>query len=115
MDGAVRLISNGSFSNSAAHDRLMAKWRRSTNSLEEFIHECCVIGKNELLTRRSTFYQDYSNWCSESGRRPFSKSRVKDLLEHNVGLGISLVEIDGNETFRGIQVKNCFEVEPHAL
>ena len=31
LEGARRLIANGDFSKSTAHDRLMAKWRRSTS------------------------------------------------------------------------------------
>lgn len=108
LDGAVRLIANGGFSKSAAHDRLMAQWRRSTNSIEEFIHESCVLG-TEHCAVRSQFYQAYAQWCTESGRKPFGKSRVKELLDHNVGLGISLVRIDGYETFRGVAVKPDFD------
>lgn len=106
LDGAVRLMRNGSFSKSAAHDRLMAQWRRSTSSLEEFIHECCELG-SELSARRSSLYQEYADWCKENGRHPFSKSRVRNLLDHNVGLGISRVERNGHETFRGIQIKSA--------
>jgi putative DNA primase/helicase len=107
LDGAMRLMRNGSFSESAVHDRLMAQWRRSTNSLEEFIHERCELGSG-LSSRRSEFYVEYAAWCRENGRRPFAKGRVKDLLEHNVGLGISRVERNGYETFLGIQVRSEF-------
>jgi putative DNA primase/helicase len=110
LDGAVRLMLNGSFSKSTTHDRLMAQWRRSTNSLEEFIHECCELGSG-LLSRRSEFYVEYAIWCKNNGRRPFAKSRVKDLLDHNVGLGISRVERNGYETFLGIHVKSNFTVD----
>lgn len=105
LDGAVRLMNNGSFSKSAAHDRLMAQWRRSTNSLEEFIHERCEVGNDSLTTRRSEFYSEYSEWCRDSGRKPFSKGRAKELLAHNVGLGITLTVINGYETFRGVKIK----------
>lgn len=109
LDGALRLIRNGEFSKSSVHERLMAQWRRSTNSLEEFIHECCSIGDPAQSVLRSKFYQAYTQWCSDSGRKPFGKSRVKELLEHNAGLGISLARIDGYETFRGVMVKPEFE------
>lgn len=104
LEGAMRLLQNGKLSASNAHDRLMAKWRRSTNTLEEFIHEACVVAP-EHTYRRSSFYQDYTQWCSDNGRKPFSKGRVKELLEHNIGMGIRLVELDGYETFRGIKLK----------
>lgn len=105
LEGAIRLMGNGAFSKSAAHDRLMAQWRRSTNSLEEFIHEQCEVGNDNLTTRRSEFYLSYMDWCKDSGRKPFSKGRVKELLAHNVGLGITLTVINGYETFRGVKVK----------
>lgn len=109
LDGAVRLIRNGGFSKSATHDRLMAQWRRSTNSLEEFVHEACLVGDKAHSVLRAKFYAAYIQWCADSGRKPFGKSRVKELLEHNVGLGISLARIDGYETLRGVMVKSEFE------
>lgn len=109
LEGAMRVIRNGGYSKSGVHDRLMAQWRRGTNSLEEFIHECCVVGDKAHSVLRSKFYQEYTQWCGDSGRKPFSKSRVKELLEHNVGMGISLARIDGYETFRGVAVKGTFE------
>lgn len=104
LEGAMRLLKNSSFSASAAHDRLMAKWRRTTNTLEEFIHESCDLAEGNTY-RRSDFYADYTAWCTENGRRPFGKGRVKELLEHNIGMGIRLVELHGYETFKGVQKK----------
>ncbi len=104
LEGAARLLQNGKLSASNAHDRLMAKWRRSTNTLEEFIHEACVLSP-ESKYLRSDFYIDYAEWCSDNGRKPFSKGRVKELLEHNIGMGIRLVELGGYETFRGLSKK----------
>lgn len=104
LEGAARLLRNGEYTASTAHDRLMATWRRSTNTLEEFIHETCeffVDGKY----RRSELYSDYTDWCSNNGRKPFSKGRVKELLEHNIGMGIRLVELNGHETFKGLVPK----------
>ncbi len=104
LQGATRLLTNGKFSDSTAHDRIMAKWRRSTNTLDEFIHECCELSQAGKY-KRSDLFRDYVSWCSDNGRRPFSKGRVKDLLEHNIGMGIRLVELDGYETFQGIKEK----------
>ena len=84
LEGAVRLMAKGAFTKSAANDRLMAKWRRTSNSLEEFIHESCELGA-DMQTRRSEFYSDYVTWCKDSGRHAFAKGRVKELLEHNIG------------------------------
>lgn len=104
LQGAMRLIHNGKFSASAAHDRLLAKWRRSTSSLDEFIYECCDLCP-DYQVRRAGFYAEYSKWCGETGRKPFSKSRVKELLEHNLGMGVRLAEVNGYEIFRGLKLK----------
>jgi putative DNA primase/helicase len=104
LKGAARLLANGKFSESSAHDRLMAKWRCKTNTLSEFIDECCVLSKDGSY-KRSELYKEYVEWCSENSRKPFAKGRVKELLEHNIGMGIRLVELNGYETFRGLSAK----------
>jgi putative DNA primase/helicase len=82
----------------------MAKWRRSTSSLAEFIYEICELSADGQV-RRSEFYSSYTQWCSESGRRPFAKARVKELLEHNIGMGVRFAEVHGYELFRGLKLK----------
>lgn len=116
LQGAARLLSDGKLSASTAHDRLMAKWRRATNSLEEFIHEICDLTKDGSYVR-STLYVDYADWCKENGRKPFAKGRVKELLEHNIGMGIRLVEVNGYDTFRGLAKKpvTCLNVQGLAI
>ncbi len=108
--GAARLISNGSYPKSSAHDRLMDKWRRRTNSLEEFIFEACELDTGYVI-RRSSLYKAYTTWCSDSGRKPFAKAKVKDLLAHNLGRGIAHTTLDGIELFKGIQVNKVYATE----
>ncbi len=110
LEGAMRVIRNGGYSQSAVHDRLMAQWRRSTNSLEEFVHECCLAGDPTLSILRSELYRNYALWCKETGRHAFAKGRVKELLEHNIGLGVSLTKVDGYERFKGLQMRPDFDV-----
>ncbi|MBV5330822.1 MAG: hypothetical protein JZU65_24850, partial [Chlorobium sp.] len=109
LDGAKRLMANGSFAKSIVHDRLMEKWRRNTSSLEEFIHEDCERG-SEFKIRRSDFYAAYKTWCKENGRLPFAKGKVKELLAHNIGLGVSHASLDGHEIFRGIKMKGTPDI-----
>jgi putative DNA primase/helicase len=104
LEGAKRLIANGDFSKSSTHDRLMAKWRCSSSSLNEFIHECCEV-EADAQVRRSEFYVAYIEWCGESGRKRFAKGRVKELLENNIGMGVRLAEVNGYELFRGLRLK----------
>lgn len=110
LQGARRLLLQGQFSKSVAHDRLMARWRRTSNSLEEFIHECCTTGEDNLSIRRSKFYVAYKQWCGENGRRPFAKGKVRELMEHNIALGVRLTNRDGYEIFRGITLKDPEEL-----
>ena len=102
--GGQRLLRNNAFSKSSAHTRLMQKWRRSNSSLDEFIFECCELSP-DFEVRRASLYQQYKNWCGDNGRRPFAKSRVKELLEHNVGMGVTLAVLNGYEIFRGVRLK----------
>lgn len=108
--GAARLVHNGAYSKSSAHERLMAKWRRRTNSLEEFLFDACELDP-EYLIRRSSLYKAYTSWCSDSGRKPFAKAKVKDLLAHNIGRGITHTNLDGNEIFRGVQLNKAYAEE----
>lgn len=104
IQGGQRLLQQGKFSSSAAHDRLMAKWRRTSSSLEEFVHECCDLGE-KLRVKRTLFYESYVKWCKASGRMAFSTTKLKELMVHNVKLGIRSVEVNGYEHFRGVQLR----------
>jgi P4 family phage/plasmid primase-like protien len=104
LEGAQRLLSQGRFSGSKAHDRLMAKWRRTSSSLEEFINECCVLG-DKLKIKRKDFYEQYRRWCKANGRIPFASPKLKEMLASNVKLGVRCVEIKGYETFKGVGPK----------
>ncbi|MEI8266079.1 MAG: phage/plasmid primase, P4 family [Betaproteobacteria bacterium] len=103
LEGGARLLQNGQFSSSIAHDRLMQRWRRANSSLEEFIFDDCELGSG-LYVHRSTLYEAYRRWCDDTGRKPFAKSRVKELLEHNVGLGVTWAKLNGYEIFRGLRI-----------
>jgi putative DNA primase/helicase len=82
------------------------RWRRTSNSLEEFIAELCDTGDETLKVRRSALYVEYRQWCAENGRKPFAKGKVRELLEHNIVLGVRLTNLDGYEVFRGIALKH---------
>jgi putative DNA primase/helicase len=109
LQGGIRVLQNNGFSASMAHDRLLQKWRRSNSSLDEFIHECCEL-RPEQHVRRAHLYKAYEAWCKENGRKPFGKSKVKDLLAHNVGLNITAASLNGNDIFRGVCFKESAEV-----
>jgi P4 family phage/plasmid primase-like protien len=103
LQGGLRLLKQGQFSGSIAHDSLMQKWRRSSSSLDEFIYECCTLSP-ELSERRSSFYRAYATWCNENGRKPYAKGKAKEQMEHRPGLRVRFVLLDGHETIRGLSL-----------
>lgn len=104
LKGAARLLKQNKFSSSIVHDRMMEAWRRSSSSLEEFLHECCDFGADEKVSR-ADLYKDYADWCSSNGRKPYAKGKVKTMLEYNAKLGIRLASLEGHEIFRGVALK----------
>ena len=104
LQAGARVLHQGGYSLSKVHDRLMAQWQRSASSVDEFIHEECEL-QASFHFRRAEFYRAYVHWCTESGRKPLSKGRVKEMLEHNLKMGIKLATLDGYEIFRGIRMK----------
>lgn len=107
LQGAQRLLQQGKFSASKAHDRLMEKWRRTSSSVEEYIYECCDLGEKASVKRKD-LYQTYRLWCKNTGRHSFSSPNFKELLIHSLKLGISCVQRDGYETFKGVKRKDEF-------
>lgn len=105
IEGAARLLKQGRYTTSPVHERLMKKWRSANNSVQEFMDESCKFDLH-FYEKRSDFYKAYKEWCGENGRQPFSKGRVKELLTTNIGLGITLVEINGYESFKGLQLRH---------
>jgi putative DNA primase/helicase len=110
LQGALRLLQNDKFSDSVVHDRLMAKWRKSTNSLEEYLEEICDTDDVGYSIKRSDLYSSYQAWCMVSGRKPYSKSHFHDLLVHNTRLGITLGSKDGYGLYRGVRLKKPVEI-----
>lgn len=104
LEGGSRLLKNGHFSDSLAHTRTLSKWRRSTNSLMEFIHEECELG-NSLHIKRADFYGAYKAWAAENGRKQLAKGTAYDLVRNNLALGISETTLHGYDIYRGIGLK----------
>lgn len=103
LEGARRLLKQGRFSESKVHDRLLSEWRRSSNSVEEFIHEECVLDASVFIVN-TEFYSAYRNWCVDNGRKPFAKPKVVDMLTHNLKMGIRMGSRQGYKVIRGISL-----------
>jgi P4 family phage/plasmid primase-like protien len=105
LEGAQRLLK---FSPSRAHDRLMERWRRASNSVEEFVYEVCELGA-KLSVKRSELYQGYRSWCKSTGRLPFAAPKFKEFLLLSLKLGVTCVERNGYETFKGLKPKGEYQ------
>jgi P4 family phage/plasmid primase-like protien len=109
LEGASRLLKNNKFSSSLAHERLLAKWQTQSSSLEEFVDEACDCVPETQSIRRSEFYEAYVQWCSECGRKPFSKSKVLEKFEQNIRLKVKHARLNGIEIFRGLAWQSSAE------
>lgn len=106
VQGAQRVLAQSGFSPSKAHDRLMEKWRRTSSSTEEFLHETCVLDEKKRM-KRTELYKFYRKWCEANGRNSISAMKFKEQLLHNVRLGVTCVEVHGYEHFRGVGMKDA--------
>lgn len=107
LKGAIRLLKQGRFSSSTAHERLMAKWKQSASSVDEFFNDACQFGEG-LHERRSVLYGAYRVWCQDNGRKPHSNRHMKELMEHRVGLRVRFTKLDGYDIVRGIAINKEF-------
>ena len=84
LEGARRLVTRGYFTSTSAHERLVARWRRRSDSVMEFVHDddVCALGAHGGGgVRRADFYYRYVDWCRSAGRHALGKQKVFDALE----------------------------------
>lgn len=105
LEGAERLLKNGKFSYSKAHDHYMQKWRMSANPVEEFIHEVCDLVPQDQFLRRAALRDAYEAWRIVNHRKAYSPREFKEMVEHNIPLGITHATLHGIEIFRGVKFK----------
>lgn len=106
LQGAQRVIAQGGFSPSKVHDRLSKKWQRTSNSVEEFLHDICVLDEKKRVKRKN-LYRFYRKWCEINGRSPVSVTKFRELLLHNTTLGITIVKIEGHEHYKGVGMQEA--------
>lgn len=84
LQGAKRLLERKRFATTRQHNFLIAKWRKRSSTVMEFLHdgEVCVMGDfPQVETKRSVFYEAYVEWCRVSGRKPLGKQKFYDEIE----------------------------------
>lgn len=103
LEGALRLLNNGKFTETLAHQRLLGEWRMDTNSLELFIGTECVLGK-DLYVARPKFNEAYESWCEDNRMHPFSRHKCFKLMLANAKNGITNERSNGVDWWRGIKL-----------
>jgi putative DNA primase/helicase len=96
MLGAVRLQKRRRFVATPQHDALMSKWRKSTNSVLEFLQdaEAVTLGavERDAAPRRRDVYEAYRLWAVGCNRKPMALQRFNEELDapHVARLGVSV-------------------------
>ena len=102
LQGAVRLVKQGGFSNSSAHDRVMAEWRLRSDSVAAF-----MASKGQRAIKQyeqtqgakmptSRFYDEYESYCDHERIKPAGKKTCFERLRSIKGVTIKHFE-DGDK------------------
>jgi len=84
LQGAQRLMRHDRFTPTAAHDRLLQKWRLSSSSVLEFMHDesaCLLDAKSSCI--QGDLFKAYRAWCDTSGRKPIGRNSFFEELDQN--------------------------------
>jgi P4 family phage/plasmid primase-like protien len=87
VDGAARLVRQGTYTIPTGSTHLMSVWRRDCDNVAIFAAERCRPASPSLAisqgngTRSSVLYQTYRTWAGESGFRPVSVKTFSSRLE----------------------------------
>lgn len=107
LHGAARLARQGTYSDSATHHDLLAKWRSRSNSAAEFLldDEYVVLGDPAPSIPRETVWRVYRRWCTGAGRRAFGRNIFYDkLLEAGARYGVTKKREDNLRVFYGLSL-----------
>ncbi len=83
FDGARSLMASGKarYLATKSQDGVLGRWRRQTNSVEEFLHddETCVLEPG-AVTGRVDLFRAYKEWCAENKRHAFGRNQFRDQM-----------------------------------
>lgn len=102
LRGGLRLVQRNGFTETKVHRELMARWRRHTDSVEEFLADPeAILIRDGANAPRSQVYTRYTQWCRDNGRRPLSKGRFVDRI---AGRGFRVKKLDGVFVYEGMGI-----------
>lgn len=80
LSGLKRLRKQKSFKIGKSIVDEVQEYRRENNNVLIFIDECCTIDKISDINC-SELYKKYSNWCKDSGHKPWSQNKFSRELK----------------------------------
>jgi len=83
IKGLKRLFKNSAFSQNKKNTEALKNYRIINDSVAAFIEDCCEL-KDENITNKQEFYNDYSTWCYGQGLKPVSSNQIKPSLQRQV-------------------------------
>lgn len=117
LQGARRLVARGHFAPGQSHVALMARWRRRTDSVLEFLHDAdwCVLGTTPgRAVRRGDVFAAYNTWASSSGRKGLGKGKFYEMLDSPKCRALGVVVTRSakfREVVHGLQIaENCGQI-----
>lgn len=84
LQGAVRALRQGGYSEPASHGKELAAWRRGADQVAQFFEACCTAG-HEHETLASAVYQAYRTWAISNGHHHLLASNAFGMRMGKLG------------------------------
>jgi len=81
MNGLTRLLENKSFTHSEAVRIQLEKYTKQSDSMQMFVEDE-GYQKSTEYTWLKEFYENYRDYCRDSGYHPISKKTLSDRLKN---------------------------------
>lgn len=108
LEGLKILVAQQKFSECAKSTLAVEEYRKSSDSIAQFVEECNVMPDLTTKTALKDLYQEYKSFCVDDNYRPFAKRRFGQRLE---SLGFEKTRLnDGNSAFFIKRVKKKFSL-----
>jgi putative DNA primase/helicase len=76
VEGLMRLLENGHYTETKGSKDVMARWVSRTDSLKAFVDSSAVQEVPGVDITKTAFYEAYVQWCAESNMSPISEALV---------------------------------------
>lgn len=81
IEGKDRLLKNGRFTKSKTQQESILEFKRLSDSISAWLHECIIFDKCLWITR-SEAYEDYKDYCDAIGAEVESNRTFTQTLKH---------------------------------